>query len=85
MGIPIEVTRLRWAKLTLQGELQHPWQISIGFHRLQPLSKLPPVAFHETIRILLALAAARQYIIEGEDVSNANLYGKIDCEMYMEQ
>lgn len=44
-----------------------------------------PVASHEAVRILFAHAASNDLIVEGGDVANAYLYGKIDCHVYIEQ
>lgn len=49
-----------------------------------PYRAYTPVASHESIRILLSPAVARQYIVEGGDVSVAYLYRKVDCKTYMQ-
>ena len=44
-----------------------------------------PVATHETLRILLALSDSHNLELEGADISNAYLYGKLDIPVIMEQ
>jgi hypothetical protein len=44
-----------------------------------------PVAWFETVRILLALAALEDWDIEALDVETAYLYGSLDEEIYMDQ
>lgn len=44
-----------------------------------------PVVRFETVRLILALAALEDWHIQGVDVKNAYLYGKLDEEIYMEQ
>ena len=44
-----------------------------------------PVAQFETIHILLALAALKDWNIESLNVKTAYLYGKLDEEIYMDQ
>ena len=50
-----------------------------------PHTVYAPVASHEAVRILLAVAASNDLIVEGGDISNAYLYGDIDVTIYMEQ
>lgn len=51
----------------------------------QPESLYAPVATHEGIRLVLAHAASMNLILEGGDVPNAYLFGKLDIPVYMEQ
>lgn len=44
-----------------------------------------PVASHEAIRIIIAYVASNDLIVEGRDVANAYLYGKIDYQVIIEQ
>ena len=44
-----------------------------------------PVASHEAIRIILAIAAAEGLLVEGGDVFNAYLYGKMDIPILIDQ
>jgi len=46
---------------------------------------LSPVASHDAIRMLIAIAAGDNLVLEGADVSNAYLYGDIDIPIIMEQ
>lgn len=50
-----------------------------------PYGTYAPVASHEEISILFAVAAAQGLIIEGGDVASAYLYGDIYCVFFMEQ
>ena len=43
------------------------------------------MATHETLRILLAFAGSHNLELEGADISNAYLYGKLDIPIIMEQ
>ena len=44
-----------------------------------------PVAWFETVHILLALAALEDWDIESLNVKTAYLYGELDEEIYMDQ
>jgi hypothetical protein len=44
-----------------------------------------PVIHYETVQILLALSALKNWYITGLDVKSAFLYGKLDEEIYMRQ
>lgn len=44
-----------------------------------------PVASHDSIRILLAISASMNFILEEEDVANAYLYAEVDVPIIMEQ
>lgn len=44
-----------------------------------------PVASHESVHILLEYAAQDGLIVEGEDVENEYIYGKIDYKEVIEQ
>ncbi len=44
-----------------------------------------PVVWFETVQMMLALAALRDWHISGIDVKTAFLYGDLDEELYMEQ
>ena len=50
-----------------------------------PSRLFAPVASHEAIRILFSYAASHDLIVAGGDVDNAYLYGKIYCEVIIEQ
>lgn len=50
-----------------------------------PDATYAPVASHESIPLLFAIAARDGLIVEGGDVSNAYLYGEIDVEVLIEQ
>lgn len=70
---------LHKARCCIRGDFQNP---GIDF---DPSNIYAPVASHEAIRTLLAIAAANGLIVEGGDVSNAYLYGDIDVPIFMEQ
>ena len=44
-----------------------------------------PVVWFETVRMMLTLAALRNWHISGLDIKTAFLYGDLDEELYMEQ
>ena len=44
-----------------------------------------PVVRFETVRLMLALSSLESWHVQGVDVRNAFLYGKLDEEIYMEQ
>ena len=44
-----------------------------------------PVASHDSIRLILSIAASEYVIIEGADESSANIYGDVDIPMVMQQ
>lgn len=54
----------------------------VDFH---PDTLYAPVASHEKIPLVIAFAASQDYLVEGGDISNANLYGKIDVPVFMRQ
>jgi len=70
---------LHKARCCVRGDLQDP---AVDF---DPSSLYAPVASHESIRLLFAIAARDNLIVEGGDVANAYLYGKIDFPVLMEQ
>lgn len=70
---------LHRARCFIRGGMQMP---GIDF---DPESLYAPVAFKEAIRMLFAISAASDLIVEGGDVSSAYLYGDIDTTVYMEQ
>ncbi len=44
-----------------------------------------PVVWFETVRMMLTLAALRNWHISGLDIKTAFLYGDLEEELYMEQ
>lgn len=50
-----------------------------------PDNKYAPNATQKTLCILIAFAAGLNLQLEGADVSNAYLYGKMDVPIFMEQ
>lgn len=61
-----------------------------GIFKIRPSTSIRnhftrPVASHKEIRLLLAIASSEILIVEGGDVSNAYLYGKIDIPVVIEQ
>ena len=70
---------LEKARCCLRGDLQKPY---IDFN---PEALYAPVA-HESIRVLIACSAGeRRTFIEGSDIDNAYLYGKLDIPIIMER
>lgn len=67
------------ARCNLRGDKQ------IAYDSFDPEGIYAPVAAHETIRMLLAVAAALGLRVEGSDVSNAYLYGLLDIPIIMMQ
>jgi Reverse transcriptase (RNA-dependent DNA polymerase) len=65
------------ARLVAQGFLQVE---GIDFNEL-----FSPVVRFESVRLILALSALKNYYCVGVDVYNAYLYGKLDEEIYMRQ
>ena len=63
----------------LRGDKQRPY---VDFN---PTNTYAPVARHESIRLLFAMAANFNLIVEGVDVDNAYLYGDLDVPIIMEQ
>ena len=49
-----------------------------------PYDTSAPVARHEAVRILLAMAASENLIVEGGDISNAYLYRDINLTIFLE-
>lgn len=43
------------------------------------------IASHEAIRILISYASRTVHILEGGEFPNANLFGKLDMPVYMDQ
>lgn len=75
-----KVTRfLHKARCVAGGDIQEP---GVDF---DPDSLYAPVAFLETIRTLLAIAAEHGLLVEGYDLSHAFLHGKIDMQVLIEQ
>lgn len=66
---------LHKARCFLRGDHQ---EIGIDF---DPLKTYDPVASHEAVRILLVYDAYHGLIFEAGDVSNAYLYGDINCTL----
>lgn len=52
---------------------------------LWPRQHVCPVATHDTLLILIAFASGHNLKLEGKDLSNAYLYGKIDIPLLIEQ
>lgn len=67
------------ARCCLRGDKQ------VAYRDFDPENLYAPVARHESIRMLLALVAAQNLVLEGADVSNAYLYGDIDTPIIMHQ
>lgn len=70
---------LEKARCCVRGDFQAP---EVDF---DPTAIYAPVASHESIRLILAISAAEDLIVEGGDVDNAYLYGSLDVPIYMEQ
>ncbi len=56
-----------------------------AFVDYEPTNIYAPVASHDSIRMLLAIAAAQNLTLEGADISNAYLYSDLDISILMEQ
>jgi len=67
------------ARCCLRGDRQ------LAHFDYDPSKTYAPVASHDAIRMLIAIAAGDNLIIEGADVSNAYLYGDMDIPIIMEQ
>ena len=50
-----------------------------------PDSPYAPVASNEILRLIIAFAAKNNLILDGGDVANTYLYGKIDVPIFLEQ
>lgn len=70
---------LHRARCCARGDMQTP---GVDF---DPDGLYAPVASHDSIRILLSIAAADGLLVEGADICSAYLYGKLDVPVYMEQ
>ena len=71
---------LEKARCCLRGDRQKP---DIDFN---PEALYAPVATHESIRVQIACSAGeRKTFIEGADIDNAYLYGKLDIPIIMDQ
>ncbi len=67
------------ARCCARGDLQEQ---DIDFN---PDTLYAPLASHESIRLILAFAASSSLTLEGGDLANAYLYGKLDIPVYMHQ
>lgn len=65
------------ARCTLRGDLQEE---GVDY---DPEALYAPVATHESIRILLCLAASQDLMLEGFDITNAYPHGKPDVPIIM--
>jgi len=70
---------LQKARCVVRGDKQ---QASIDY---DPNSIYAPVASHEGLRLILAIAAHRNLILEGGDIANAYLYGTLDVLVIIQQ
>jgi len=67
------------ARCVLRGDLQKPY---LNF---EPEALYAPVATYDSLRLIIALAASANLLLEGGDISNAYLYGSLDVPIIMEQ
>ena len=70
---------LHKARCVIRGDKQ------TAYVDFDPNNVYAPVVCHEAIRILFAYAAAYDLQMEGADISNAHLYGKLDIPIFMMQ
>ena len=70
---------LEKARCCLRGDKQ------LAYIDYDPSNIYAPVASHDAIRLLIAIAAAENAQLEGADVSNAYLYGELDIPIIMQQ
>ena len=70
---------LRKAQCCVRGDQQKP------FTDYDPDKTYAPVAAHDTLGIILAFAGIQNLELEGADISNAYLYGRLDIIVIMEQ
>jgi Reverse transcriptase (RNA-dependent DNA polymerase) len=62
--------------------------VAKGFSQVEEINffeLFSPVVCFKTVRFMLALSSLEDWHVQGLDVRNAFLYGKLDEEMYMEQ
>ncbi|CAI7898761.1 unnamed protein product [Closterium sp. NIES-54] len=69
-----------WDPVVLIGHADASWRHSIDFDQT-----FAPVSRHTSVRILLAIAAARHLPFRQIDVKNAFLYALVDAVIYVEQ
>jgi len=67
------------ARCCLRGDRQ------LAYVDYDPTNIYAPVASHDSIRMLIALAAGEDAYLEGADVSNAYLYGDLKVPIIMAQ
>lgn len=74
-----DVCKIFKVRCCLRGDKQ------LIFRDFDSTNSYAPVVRHETIRMFIEKAAAQNLTVEGADVSNAYLYGKIHKAILMEQ
>jgi hypothetical protein len=66
-------------------ERKPDWYSKASHNKKELISMRSSVVRFETVRLMLALSALKNWHMEAVDVKTAFLYGKLDKEIYMQQ